>query len=127
MTAFQDRLAALSPDHLRRLRRGIEKEGLRVRENGSLATTPHPAALGSALTHPNITTDFSEAQLELVTDAHTTVEACLAQLQSLHQFVYGQIGDEVIWNASMPCCLPSERDIPIGRYGTSNVGQAKFV
>jgi glutamate--cysteine ligase len=127
MTAFQDRLAALSPDHLRRLRRGIEKEGLRVRENGSLATTPHPAALGSALTHPNITTDFSESQLELVTDAHTTVEACLAQLKSLHQFVYGQIGDEVIWNASMPCCLPSERDIPIGRYGTSNVGQAKFV
>ena len=33
--------------------RGIEKEGLRVSEQtGMLAQTPHPRALGSALTHP---------------------------------------------------------------------------
>jgi len=127
MTTFQDRLAALSPAILTGLRRGIEKEGLRVREDGCLATTPHPAALGAALTHPNITTDFSESQLELVTDAHTSVEDCLAQLTALHQFVYGRIGNEVIWNSSMPCYLPLEEDIPIGRYGTSNVGRAKFV
>ncbi|MEO7761931.1 MAG: glutamate--cysteine ligase, partial [Casimicrobiaceae bacterium] len=127
MSRFQERLAELSPAILKGLRRGIEKEGLRVREDGCLATTPHPAALGSALTHPNITTDFSESQLELVTDAHTSVEDCLAQLKTLHQFVYERIGDEVIWNSSMPCYLPLEKDIPIGRYGTSNVGRAKFV
>ena len=54
----------------RALRRGIEKESLRVRPDGTLATTPHPAALGSALTHPHITTDFSESQLELITGVH---------------------------------------------------------
>jgi len=40
---------------------GVEKECLRVNPEGSIAQTPHPAALGSALTHPYVTTDYSEA------------------------------------------------------------------
>src|SRR4051812_40068605 len=122
-----ERLRALPDSAVRGMRRGIEKEGLRVRPDGTLASTPHPVALGSALTHPHITTDFSESQLELVTGAHTTVEACLAELKQLHQFVYRHIGDELMWAPSMPCQLPAEPDIPIGRYGTSNVGRAKSV
>jgi len=47
-----------------------------VRRDGALALTPHPAALGSALKHPHITTDFSEALIELITGVHTEVEAC---------------------------------------------------
>ena len=35
---------------------GIEKEGLRVAKDGSIAQTPHPDSYGSALTHPEITT-----------------------------------------------------------------------
>ena len=70
------------------MRRGIEKESLRARPDGKLADTPHPKALGSALTHPNITTDFSEAQLELITGAHHSVEACLEELTRIHQVVY---------------------------------------
>ena len=68
---LHQRLDALAPESLANLRRGIEKESLRVRPDGTLATTPHPAALGSALTHPHITTDFSESQLELITGVHT--------------------------------------------------------
>src|SRR6184192_4151177 len=94
-----ERLNSLPTDRLASIRRGIEKESLRVRPDGTLALTPHPAALGSALTHPHITTDFSESQLELVTGAHTTVESCLAELEQLHQFVYQSIGDEVMWSA----------------------------
>ncbi len=48
---------------LTQLRRGIEKEGLRVDPNGNLSTTPHPKKLGSALTNPWLTTDFSESLL----------------------------------------------------------------
>jgi len=127
MSHLQERLRALSPAVLAGLRRGIEKESLRVRPDGALAATPHPAALGSALTHPHVTTDFSEAQLELITGVHTGVDACLAELQHIHQFVYRHIGDEVLWCASMPCSLPHERAIPIARYGTSNVARAKTV
>ena len=74
----QHRLAALSQDALKRLLRGIEKESLRVTPDGALATTPHPRALGSALTHPHITTDFSESQLELITGVHPDADAVRA-------------------------------------------------
>jgi glutamate--cysteine ligase len=124
---FQERLRALSPAVLKGLRRGIEKESLRVTHEGSLALTPHPPELGSALKHPHITTDFSESQLELITGVHPGVGPCLAELERIHQFVYSRIGDEVMWCASMPCGLPAERDIPIGRYGSSNIGRAKSV
>jgi glutamate--cysteine ligase len=123
----QERLAALPREVLLGLRRGIEKESLRVRPDGSLATTPHPAALGSALKHPHVTTDFSESQLELITGVHSQAESCLKELLEIHQVVYRAIGDELLWCASMPCRLPADDAIPIGRYGTSNVGRAKTV
>src|SRR3989442_3869021 len=123
----EQRLKAMPRDVLNKLRRGIEKESLRVRPDGTLATTPHSLRLGSALKHPAITTDFSESQLELITGVHTGAEACLEQLTEIHQVVYRAIGDELLWCASMPCRLPADDAIPIGRYGSSNVGQAKTV
>ena len=98
-----------------------------MRPDGSLATTAHPAGLGSPLTHPHITTDFSEAQLELITGVHAGVEDCLAELTRIHQVVYQHVGDEVLWGASMPCNLPADDAIPIARYGSSNIGRAKTV
>ncbi|HPP98349.1 MAG TPA: glutamate--cysteine ligase, partial [Ottowia sp.] len=130
MDSLSDRVAALSPDRLRGIRRGIEKESLRAQPDGQLALTPHPTALGSPLTHPHITTDFSESQLELVTGAHASVEAMLAELTEIHQFVHHELaalGDEMLWVSSMPCGLPTDETIPLGRYGTSNVGRAKSV
>jgi len=125
--SVQERLRALSGERLHGMRRGIEKESLRVRPEGMLAQTPHPQALGSALTHPHVTTDFCESQLELITGVHASVESCLEELTHIHQVVYKHIGDEILWCASMPCNLPAEHLIPIGRYGTSNVGRAKTV
>ena len=124
---LQDRIRALTRETLRGMRRGIEKESLRARPDGSLALTRHPAALGSALAHPHITTDFSESQLELITAAHASAQACLDELTLIHQAVYRAIGDELLWAGSMPCGLPEDKDIPIGHYGTSNVGRAKTV
>ena len=112
---------------LRGMRCGIEKESLRVQADGRLALTPHPPALGSALTHPHITTDFSESQLELITGVHSGAEACIEELTQVHQVVYGVIGEERLWGSSMPCFLPGDDAIPIGRYGSSNIGRAKSV
>ena len=109
------------------IRRGIEKESLRALPGGGLALTPHPVALGAALTHPHITTDYSESQLELITGVHPGVEACLQELTEIHQAVYHALGDERLWVGSMPCGLPADETIPIGRYGQSNVGRAKSV
>ena len=127
MTALHDRLRALQPERLRAMRRGIEKESLRALPGGGLALTPHPAALGSALTHPHITTDYSESQLELITGVHASADACLAELTEIHQATYRAIGDEQLWVGSMPCGLPTDETIPLGMYGSSNVGRAKSV
>ena len=127
MSNLQARLSAISPERLKGIRRGIEKESLRATPEGGLALTPHPPALGSALTHPHITTDYSEAQLELITGVHPTPETCLEELLQIHQFTYRCLGDEMLWDSSMPCNLPADENIPIGRYGSSNVGRAKSV
>src|SRR5450631_2581822 len=124
---LEERLSALPGEVLSGLRRGIEKESLRVQPDGLLAATPHPARLGSALTHPHITTDFSESQVELITGVHSDADACIGELTEIHQVVYRAIGDELLWSASMPCRLPAEDKIPLGNYGRSNVGRAKSV
>ena len=127
MAHLQHRLAALSPDALKGFLRGIEKESLRITPDGRLATTPHPRALGAALTHPHITTDFSESQLELITGVHPDADSCVRELAEIHQFVYRHLGDEMLWSSSMPCRLPADDEIPIGQYGSSNVGRLKTV
>lgn len=107
---------------------GIEKEGLRLnREDGLIAQTPHPAALGAALTHPYITTDYSEALLELITPPMASSSEALAFLHDLHAFVHQRLGDELLWAASMPCVVAGEASIPIARYGSSNAGLFKHI
>jgi glutamate--cysteine ligase len=127
LTSLHERLSALPPERLRGIRRGIEKESLRTLADGRLAMTPHPRLLGSALTNPHITTDFSESQIELVTGIHGRAQDCFTELTRIHQFVYQAIGEEQLWASSMPCDLPPDDEIPVGQYGTSNVGQAKTV
>ena len=108
------------------IRRGIEKEGIRTAIDGNLSQHPHPQALGAALTHPNITTDFAEAQLELVTPAYADRGQLFDHLSTLHSYVANNLSDsEVMWGASMPPRLPSEEAIAIADYGHSNVGQMK--
>jgi glutamate--cysteine ligase len=130
MSGTDQRLREWPDARLRDMRRGVEKESLRALPDGELALTPHPAALGSALTHPHITTDFSESQLEFVTGVHASAQECVAELTQIHQFSYHalqELGDEMLWVSSMPCGLPTDETIPIGRYGSSNVGRAKSV
>ena len=129
MSTLHDKLADFPADALGGIRRGIEKEGLRVLPTGGLALTPHPLALGAALMHPLITTDYSESQLELITGAHKGVEQCLGELTEVHQFVHHTLKDsgELLWASSMPCGLPTDETIPLARYGNSNIGRAKSV
>ncbi|WP_312433921.1 glutamate--cysteine ligase [Achromobacter sp.] len=124
-----NRLARLEANRslLTQTLRGIEKEGLRVDEQGILARTPHPAGLGSALTNEHVTTDYSESLLELITGTHDNVDALLAELANTHRHVYTVLDHELIWNQSMPATLPPEPEIPIAWYGTSNTGMLKHV
>ncbi len=110
---------------LRGMRRGLEKESLRVTPDGRLAQTPHPVAIGSALTHPWITTDYSEALIELITPATESIAETLGFLDDIHRHVYAHLGDEALWVNSMPCLLGDDSDIPLAQYGRSNSGRLK--
>lgn len=107
--------------------KGIEKESLRVFSDGQLADTAHPLALGSAMTNQFITTDFSEALLEFVTPAYASTWETLRVLCEIHQFTYARIDDELLWVTSMPCLMSEDADIPLAKYGSSNVGRMKTV
>jgi glutamate--cysteine ligase len=120
-------LTWLAPEtaSLRGMRRGLEKESLRIDKQGHLAQTPHHAALGSALTHPWITTDYSEALIELITPATLSIAETLGFLDDIHRDVYSHLGDEQLWVNSMPCLLGEDKDIPLAQFGNSNIGRMK--
>ncbi len=110
------------------MRRGIEKETLRTTPTGKISQTNHPKALGSALTHPHITTDYSEALLEFITPVSASREASLAFLLDLHRFSLTRLeANELLWPASMPCKLDGNDSVRIAEYGTSNVGFMKHI
>ncbi|MDT8991943.1 glutamate--cysteine ligase [Curvibacter sp. APW13] len=127
MVGLQEALGGIDPQRLQGMRRGLEKESLRALPGGRVALTPHPKALGSALTHPHITTDFSESQLELITGVHADAQSCVDELDAVSRFVAQNLDEEMMWVSSMPCGLPADDDIPLGQYGTSNVGRSKTV
>ena len=131
MSPLTSRLSVLSQaDHyplLAGIKRGIEKESLRVSPEGQLSQRPHPKALGSTLTHPSITTDFSEALLEFITPPLGSVPEVLQTLEDIHRYTYQNIGDELLWVNSMPCVLGKDEDIPLADYGNSNIGRMKKI
>lgn len=108
------------------IHRGIEKECLRVSIDGHISQSPHPQALGSNLTNPFITTDFSEALLEFITPAYSDIDKCLKTMEDIHRFTLQNLENaEMLWVSSMPCPLGDSEDIPIAQYGSSNVGKLK--
>ena len=107
---------------------GIEKESLRVSEDGSISQEPHPESYGSPLTNPAITTDFSEALIELVTEPFDSADKALNELAKIQHFVHQHLTlNERFWPASMPCILRGHTNIPIAQYGSSNLGIMKTV
>jgi len=106
--------------------RGLEKESLRVTPEGYISVADHPAALGSALTNPYITTDFSEALLEFITPADQSIDKTLSVLSDIHRFTLMNLEkDELLWTSSMPCPMGSTEDIRLAQYGNSNIGKLK--
>jgi glutamate--cysteine ligase len=108
------------------IHRGIEKESLRVSADGHISLSSHPQALGSSLTNPFITTDFSESLLEFITPVYSDIDECMKTMEDIHRFTLQNLeNDEMLWVASMPCPLGAAEDIPIAQFGSSNVGKLK--
>lgn len=129
--SFKEKISALEKLELGKLilgkKVGLEKECLRVNSEGTISTTSHPQVLGSALTNPYITTDYSESLLEFITDPMDSAAEALQFLRDTQKFVYQNLQGETLWNTSMPCVLTGEDSIKIAEYGNSNAGIMKTV
>lgn len=131
INSYKDKITALKSSQyapiFTKIQRGVEREALRIKDNGSLSTHPHYDALGSALTHQSITTDYSESLLEFITPVTQDIDQLVGYLRDVHSYTIGNIDGELLWPMSMPCVMTKERDIPIAQYGSSNVGQMKTI
>ena len=107
--------------------RGIERESLRVTQDGKISQRKHPENLGSPLTSEDITTDFAEALVELVTPTFESAEELFQHLSLLHKFLYSEMEEEILWNFSMPCAFKNEKEIKIAEYGHTNSGMLKHI
>ena len=110
-------------DFIKFSQRGIEKENLRS-SNCSISLKAHPKAYGSSLTNSRITTDFSEALIELVTDPNKDLNNCLKELEDIVYFCLKNTDDD-FWPASIPMSIKDEAKIPIADYGDTNSGKLK--
>jgi len=125
---FQQRINFLSehPECFIAFGRGIERETLRVNEDGKLSQTEHPSAYGRALTHTSITTDFAESLLEFITPVATSVDQLFHYLNDIHHHVVVNLPTEqYLWPMSMPCYVATEDTVQLAQYGSSNIGKMK--
>lgn len=82
---------------------GLEIEEQRIDQHGRLSRRPHPSQLGSRTFHPYFQTDFTESQLEVITDPNPNIGGTLDQLDTFQTVVYRSLeGDDRIWPLSMP-------------------------
>ena len=95
---------------------GLEKENIRIDKNGKLAQTPHPKVFGNKRTHPYITTDFSESQVEMITPPLPDIWQTIGFLETIHDIVSLELNNEYLWPQSIPPILPDDKHIPIARF-----------
>jgi glutamate--cysteine ligase len=107
--------------------RGIEREALRILPEGKLSEHGHYHQLGSALTHNQITTDYSETLLEFITPVSYSPDEAIAQLQDIQKYTFDNIEGELLWPMSMPCFVNDAEKVPLAQYGSSNIGKMKTV
>ncbi|WP_235842403.1 glutamate--cysteine ligase [Cysteiniphilum halobium] len=108
-------------------KRGIERETLRILRSGKAAISDHPVALGSKLTNSNITVDFSEGLLELITEPYNSIDKTLTRLEHILAFSTQNLPEnELVLATSMPLTT-TEEEIRIADFGTSNSGKMKEV
>lgn len=87
---------------------GLEKENVRTDLHGRLALTKHPTVFGDKAKHPYITTDFAEAQVEMVTPVFGSTTEVLKFMEAMHDMVSLELKDEILWPYSLPPVLPND-------------------
>ena len=108
---------------------GLEKESIRVLEDGSFSHAPHPFP-----DDPNITRDFCENQIEINTGVHDSVQGAVDELEYHNRRIYAAQRQmpqrEYLWLFSNPPYIRNEEDIPIASFTgrlTSKTAYRKYL
>lgn len=91
---------------------GLERETLRVDENGRLAQTPHP------FDDEHLSRDFCENQLEIITPVCESIGQMMHSLQQLDEKARNILAaqKESLWLYSNPPHIDCEAEIPIAHF-----------
>ena len=96
---------------------GLEKEGQRILEDGTISKSDHPKVFGIRHEHPYIQTDFAESQVELITTPENSERDVLRILNAVHEVTLKNMpADEFIWPLSIPAILPDESEIRVAQF-----------
>ena len=97
---------------------GLERESLRLTQDGRFSHAPHPFPGDE-----NIVRDFSENQTEINTTTHRSIDGAMKELTEVDRRLKAELArlpePEVLWPFSNPPVIRGEYDIPIAQfYGT---------
>ena len=97
---------------------GLEKESLRVNEEGHFSHRRHPFT-----NDENIVRDFCENQVEINTGVFSGIDAALQELERHQKRVNKTLAAlpdrEYLWPFSNPPFIEGEHDIPVARFPAS--------
>ena len=104
---------------------GLEKESLRIREDGTLSHSPHPFA-----DDPHIVKDFCENQTEINTSVHDSAKAAVEELEFHNRRIYESLKSlperEYLWLFSNPPYIQNESDIPVAVFEGIEVSKTAY-
>lgn len=109
--------------HITKAEFGIEREGLRVNRDGSLAQTNHPFK-----DNKYIDRDFCENQIEIISDVFTDLQQLNHQLISLQNEIDRELlkNGELLWPFSNPPRISGEDEIPVAQFVGSQRGKSEY-
>jgi len=95
---------------------GIERETLRVKEDGRMSHLPHPFNPDNS----HIVRDFCENQVEINTSVKTSTQEVFNELKSHHEEILDILSKlpekETVWLSSNPPFIENEEDIPVAKF-----------
>ena len=104
---------------------GLEREALRVTDEGRMAHTPHPFSAD----HPRVVRDFCENQTEINTRVWPSAEEAVAELESLNAGILREIAaknGELLWPFSNPPPLEGEDDVIPAKFTGHRAGKSAY-
>lgn len=104
---------------------GLEKESLRILEDGTLSHSLHPFP-----DDEHIVKDFCENQTEINTSVHTSAKEAIGELEFHNRRIYERLEGlperEYLWPFSNPPYIENESDIPVAVFGGIEVSKTAY-